>query len=179
LYEISGLDADATDYIISVITSEYLPSFYHPDGTTYSWSEAGNVSPSSTCDKNIDVVDGFTIYGQVSYDGNPVYNVDVEAFASDTMGWGMDVSHRISGSEYNFVIKALKPGNYEITADVTQDCYSASPKSVSISTQDVVVEIELLNTCASIYGTINDLPSDKTVFVTVLSQSTLNFKKFQ
>jgi hypothetical protein len=177
LYEISGLDADASDYIISVITSGYLPSFYHPDGTKYSWSEAGNVSPSSTCDKNIDVVDGFTIYGQVSYDGNPVYNVDVEAFASDTNGWGMDVSHRISGSEYNFVIKALKPGNYEITADVTQDCYSASPKSVSISTQDVVVEIELLNTCASIYGTINDLPSDKTVFVTVLSQSTLNFKK--
>ncbi|ETR71146.1 MAG: hypothetical protein OMM_02712 [Candidatus Magnetoglobus multicellularis str. Araruama] len=176
LYEITGLDSDAADYIISVILSGYLPSFYHPDGTKYSWTEAGKASPSATCDKNINIKDGFAIFGRVSYNGNPVYNVEVEAFASNTNGWGMDVTHRIQGSENNFVIKGLKPGNYEITVNVKQDCYSADPISIEIDNQDVNTEIELLNTCASMYGTINNLPSDKTVFVSVLSQSTLNYK---
>ena len=176
LYELRGLDPDAEDYIISVILSGYLPSFYHSSGTKYKWSEAEKLPPSSTCNKNINIIDGYSIFGRVTFDGNPVYTVFVEAYSEDG-GWGLDTSRRIPGSNYNFIIKGLKPGNYEVNAEVKQECYSATPYNISITDQNIELDIELTNSCSSIFGTINNLNTDKTVSITAFSQSTQNYKK--
>jgi hypothetical protein len=175
LYELRGLDPDANDYVISVILSDYLPSFYHSSGTTYKGSEAEKIAASDTCDKDIDVIDGYSILGRVTFDDQPVYTVVVEAF-SDDGGWGIDVSRRIPGSDNNFIIKGLKPGDYEVMAEVKQQCYSVSPYDITITDKDVELEIELSNACSSIYGTIHNLETDKTVLITTFSQSTLNYE---
>jgi len=175
-YEIHGLNANANDYVVSVILPDYLPSFYHSAGTKYRWSEAEKISPASTCNTNINVVDGFMLSGRILYDNTPVYNVDIEAY-SDDGGWGFGTSRRIIGSTDNYRIKGLAPGNYEVTAEVKQECYSAIPQTIWIDNQDVSLDIELSNICASIMGTIHNLNVDQTVYIAAFSQSTLNYQK--
>jgi len=175
LYEIHGLDPNANDYVVSVILPDFLPSFFHSDGTKYRWSEAEKIGPSGICNKNINVVDGLMLSGKVSYDGNPLYNVDIEAY-SDDGGWGFETSRRIFGSTNNYRIRGLAPGNYEVTAEAKQDCYSAMPQTIVID-QDVSLDIELSNTCASIFGTIHNIDVDQTVYISAFSQSTKNYKK--
>ena len=170
VYKITGLDPDADDYILSVIIKDYLPAFYHSERTVYRWSEAEPVAPSSVCDKDITLTTGFSIYGYVTYDGEPVYNVKVEAY-SDNGGWGQDDSQRYFGKDYNYIIKGLKPGSYEVTADVRQGCYSSIPQNITIDDEDVELEIVLSNTCSSIFGTINGLPNGKTVKISAFSIS--------
>jgi len=174
-YELRGLDPDANDYIISVLIDNYIPSYYNNSGTVYKASDASEIAPSDTCNKDIIVKDGFTISGSVTYGNDPIYRVFVEAYAQD-IGWGFDLTKRILGSNENFVIKGLAPGTYEVTAEIKKTCYYADPQTVEITNQDVSVDIELINICSTIYGTVNNLEAGKSVTINAWSKSSFSTK---
>jgi hypothetical protein len=121
-YEITGLDANADDYKVSVICSGYQPAFYKetPDDnllndTVNQWKDAGSVSPAIDAQahyRNIVLDKGVTFAGMVTHDNQPVANVSVEIFSDETGGWGSAVSN--NRTDANITISGLLPGIYTV-----------------------------------------------------------------
>jgi alpha-tubulin suppressor-like RCC1 family protein/PKD repeat protein/D-arabinose 5-phosphate isomerase GutQ len=115
-YEITGLDADATDYVISVITPDYVPSFYAenaPNQTVHKWELAQGVQPSRTIQRNMILIKGGQLSGRVSFNNESIDGVYIEAWSTDTQAWRSVLSSgNTSGS--NYLIEGLLPGSYQI-----------------------------------------------------------------
>jgi hypothetical protein len=122
LFEKTGLDMDANDYVISVIHPDYQPSFYKetPDSdpmndTVNNWNDAGTLSPSiesTAIDRNVVLDKGVMFSGLVTFENKPLENITVELYSDETGGWGRTISN--DRTDVNFVITGLIPGKYSI-----------------------------------------------------------------
>ncbi|MBF0450149.1 MAG: carboxypeptidase regulatory-like domain-containing protein [Candidatus Magnetomorum sp.] len=169
-YEICNLDETVTDYVISVILENHPPSFYHSQGTVYSPENAEEISTSGDCDKDIVITKGFSIKGKIQNNNVLVSRIQVEAFAIQGFGYGKDVSRRMADTSFNYEIKGLAPGTYEVSID-PQTNYLSESKTIEIVDQDVVLDFELQRPSRMIKGTVFNLGAGKTVWISAWSPS--------
>ncbi|MCP4343991.1 MAG: PKD domain-containing protein, partial [Desulfobacterales bacterium] len=167
-YEITGLDKNIIDYVISVRDPGYVPAFYSPNGTVYNWESAGRVAPSVSDDRNIVLLTGFSIKGRVTYNGKPVPGIRAEAQAEDMDGWGSTVTS--SDDEFNYIITKLMPGTYNVT--IQPENFMDMTQTVIIEDQGVLLDFDLAEEPQrSISGVITGLESGRQVKITAWSLS--------
>ena len=169
-YEICNLDETVTDYVISVILENHPPAFYHSQGTVYSPENAEEISTSGDCDKDIVITEGFSIKGKIHDNNVLVSGIPVEAFAIIGFGYGKDKSKRMTDTSFNYEIKGLTPGTYEVSID-PQSNYLSESKTIEIVDQDIVLDFELQRPSRMIKGTVFNLGAGKTVWISAWSPS--------
>ncbi|MCP4692388.1 MAG: carboxypeptidase regulatory-like domain-containing protein, partial [Desulfobacterales bacterium] len=166
-YEITGLDAGTSDYIVSVRHDGYMAAFYHPSGTVHTRAEAGLVAPS-TQNMDLTLIGGFTISGLISSEGEPVSGVRVEA-ESDGGFKARTESVAVTGG-VNYAFTGIAPGAYEATVASTDH----SPQTLQIVIADGDERLDFILDplpAREISGVITGLAPGKTAAITVWSAS--------
>ena len=169
-YEICDLDPDVDDYVISVILKGYAPAFYNSAGTVYDPENAEPISTSTSCDKDIIIIKGFSIKGKVHYASSNVSGVFVEAYAKNGFGYGKDVTKRIANKNINYELKGLAPGTYEVSID-PQYTFLAETKEIEIIDQDVELDFELQRPSRMIKGTVYNMEAGTKAWISAWSPS--------
>jgi alpha-tubulin suppressor-like RCC1 family protein/PKD repeat protein len=153
-FEITGLIADATDYVISVITPDYVPSFYAedaPNQTVHTWELAKGVQPSRTIQRNLILIKGGQLSGRVTFNNEAIDGVYIEAWSTDTQAWRSTLSTgNTSGS--NYFIEGLLPGSYQVRFNHSQ--YIDVSKAVMLSDGNNTLNMTLEKPNRQISGTI-------------------------
>jgi len=158
-YEITGLDPDADDYVVSVILKDYIPAYYSQNATVPFWQEAEKIKPSDFADRNILLQKGFSISGKITYNGKPVPGVNIIADSQFTEVWGEAVSNEILTNGANYLITGLPKGTYQISvqsklfADKTIENVGVS---ADISNVDITLNDPSLNISGIVYGIGNN-----------------------
>ena len=168
-YEMTGLDDSISDYIIKVKLSGYQPAYYHPDRpdtTVYLWNEAVGIEPSTTIDRNLLIVKGFSIKGLVSFEGEPVKGLQVIAY-SDNGGNGSAITTQITNE--NFEIIGLPNGIY--TLFVASNRYAdATVNNLVINGDNLEnIDFNLELPERKISGTVYELGDKKSIKLLVFS----------
>jgi PKD repeat protein len=127
-YEISGLDADADDYVISIWDEDYINVFYSSSGAVYQYSEVTPVAPSDV-NRNLTLTPGYCIAGKITYNNAPVDGIQVWADGPTT---GTSSSAATVVNEANYEICGLSPGNYDVNISSDQYLDSSYVETVSI-----------------------------------------------
>ncbi|MDM8536895.1 carboxypeptidase-like regulatory domain-containing protein, partial [Desulfobacterales bacterium HSG17] len=159
-YEITGLNPDVNDYILSAWADAYPQAYYNTP-----------VAPSESS-RNINLTDGFSISGNVTSNGSPVSGIWVEAWAGDSGGWGSTITQGTITNGSNFMISGLSSGTYELSIysmDYTEQVYpDPVPVSADVSGFNFVLE-----KAYSIAGNINinNLPDGQMLWVNAWSPS--------
>jgi alpha-tubulin suppressor-like RCC1 family protein/PKD repeat protein len=169
-FEITGLEADATDYVISVITPEYVPSFYAedaPNQTVHSWELAKGVQPSRTMQRNLILIKGGQLSGRITFSNEAIDGVYIEAWSTDTQAWRSVLSSGNSTGP-NYFIEGLLPGSYQIRFSHSQ--YIDVSKAISISDGDNVLNMSLEKPNRRIVGTILGLEIGTEATITAWSK---------
>jgi VCBS repeat-containing protein len=174
-FEFTGLDAEISDYILSVIIDTYLPAFYNDnqnssdeDDTVYSNDEASPVqafpeNDAKTC--HILLIQGASLTGLVSYNGTPISDATVE-IQSDNGNWKTTTTDT---SETNYTITGIMPGLYSI--DVISNSYEQQSMQLYIDTESFQ-DFDLQDLpLRSIQGTVFNLEVDKQIQVIAQSQT--------
>ncbi|MBF0451596.1 MAG: carboxypeptidase regulatory-like domain-containing protein [Candidatus Magnetomorum sp.] len=158
-YEITGLDPLATDYIISVIHPDYVPSFYSQDAanqTVHAWSDAKGVQASVTIQRNLMLTQGGQLTGLVSFDDSPIDGVYIEAWSTDIQAWRSVLSSEemdINGANYQ--IQGVLPGTYQVR--FSHPLYIDVSKAVTLSANSNILNMVLEKPDRQISGTITGL----------------------
>ena len=168
-YELTGLDDSITDYIIQVKLSGYQPAYYHPtepNTTVYLWSEAVGVAPSTDTDRNLLIVNGFALQGLVTFQGEPVKDLQVIAY-SDSGGHGSAITTQDEPDNYS--ITGLSNGIYTIFVSSSQYA-DATLENVFINGANIDnIDFSLALPERKIEGTVYELGADKSVKLLVFS----------
>ena len=168
-YEMTGLDDTITDYVIKVKLNGYQPAYYNPnatDTTVYLWNEAEGVEPSTDTDRNLLIVKGFSIKGLVTFEGDPVKNLQVIAY-SGSAGNGSTIT--TENINKNFEIIGLPNGTYSVFVSST-DYADATLNNIVINGDNVDnVNFELELPERQISGTVYNLGLDKNVKLLIFS----------
>ncbi|ETR65604.1 MAG: hypothetical protein OMM_13990, partial [Candidatus Magnetoglobus multicellularis str. Araruama] len=115
LFEISGLDGNASDYIISVFHEGYMPAYFNENATVYQRENAQYISPSENY-RNLVLITGYTIKGSVITENNiAAGGIKVEAVSIVSGGWGIAISEKQFLNNANYVITGLPPGEYQVS----------------------------------------------------------------
>jgi len=153
-FEITGLEADATDYVISVITPDYVPSFYAedaPNQTVHTWELAKGVQPSRTIQRNLILIKGGQLSGRVTFNNEAIDGVYIEAWSTDTQAWRSVLSTgNTSGA--NYLIEGLLPGSYQVRFSHAQ--YIDVSKAINLSDGNNMLDMILEKPNRQISGTI-------------------------
>ena len=155
-YEITGLDPSASDYIISVIHPDYVPSFYAqdaPNQTVHTWTNANGVSPSASIQRNLLLTQGGELNGLITFNNTPVSDVYIEAWSSDIQAWRSNFSSDDIG--INYTIKGLLPGDYQIR--FSHPSYIDVSKAITIDDNASTLNMILEKPERQISGTITGL----------------------
>ena len=168
-YEMTGLDDTIADYIIQVKLTGYQPAYYHPsaaDTTVYLWNQAEGVAPSTDTDRNLLIVKGFSITGQVTFQGEPVKGLQVIAY-SESGGSGSNITTQ--NNQENYAINGLPNGIY--TVFISSNQYAdATIENVSVNGANVdAIDFSLALPERKIQGTVYELGADKSVKLLVFS----------
>ncbi len=167
-YEITGLDRNIKDYVISVIHEGYVSCFFSEKETVYKWEEADRIAPSESLDRNITLIEGFKIRGEITYNQETVAGVRIEAKSTETGETKTGISD--SETSLNYQITGLLPGTYLVT--VYPDSYMTQAHSVTITDQDVTLNFALeAKAKQSISGTVFVPETGKSVKIRVSSLS--------
>jgi len=169
-FEITGLEADATDYIISVITPDYVPSFYAEDAsdqTVHTWEMAKGVQPSRTIQRNLILIKGGQLSGRVIFNNEAIDGVYIEAWSTDTQAWRSVLSFG-NTSGPNYVIEGLLPGSYQIRFSHSQ--YIDVSKAIMLTDGENEMNISLEKPDRQISGTILGLEIGTEATLTVWSK---------
>jgi alpha-tubulin suppressor-like RCC1 family protein/PKD repeat protein len=153
-FEITGLEAEATDYVISVITPEYVPSFYAEDAsnqTVHKWELAKGVQPSRTIQRNLILIKGGQLSGRVTFNNEAIDGVYIEAWSTETQAWRSVLSTGITSGP-NYLIEGLLPGSYQIRFSHSQ--YIDVSKAIMLSDGDNLLNMRLEKPNRQISGTI-------------------------
>ncbi|KPA14544.1 peptidase, partial [Candidatus Magnetomorum sp. HK-1] len=180
-YQITGLNPNATDYIISIRKQDYMASFYRDNkdtdlmnDTVYSSEDAQGVSATdlqNSVDRNLILRTGLTISGIVQYNGLPVSDIRVEAWSESTGGWGIDVSSDTITDSFNYKITGLPPGEYNVKIQPLY--YQDDSYRVELSNEDIKnLYFPLKDLENMICGTVNGLDAGKKAQITAWSEGT-------
>ena len=177
-YEMTGLDPLATDYIISVISPDYVPSFYSqdsPNQTVHKWENAKGVQASGDIQRNLILTQGVQLSGLVSYNYAPIDGVYIEAWSTETQAW-RSVLSTAETDEYgaNYVIQGLLPGTYQIK--FSHSLYIDTSKAITLSDTSNRLDIVLGKSERQISGKILGLQIGTKATITVWSVD-LNISK--
>jgi PKD repeat protein len=168
-YELTGLDETILDYVIKVKLSGYQPAYYHPerpDTTVYLWSDAVGVEPSTTLDRNLLIVKGFSIKGRVSFENQSVKGLQVIAY-SQNGGNGSAITTQ--NDDDNYEIIGLPNGLY--TVFVTSNRYAdASIENLVINGENIFhIDFDLELPERQISGIVHELAANKVIKLLVFS----------
>ncbi|KPA16706.1 secreted protein containing PKD domain protein, partial [Candidatus Magnetomorum sp. HK-1] len=176
-FQFTGLDDSVSDYIISVISDDYLPAYYrdnengdNTDDTTYVFSEALAVNAldeNSAPQLHLVLMTGLSITGLVHYENAPVSDAIVQ-IKSDSGTWETTTT---DGPTVNYTLTGLLPGIYEIK--VLSDLYETqSVADVSIQADVTGQDIQLTDLPRrTIQGTVYNLETGKQIQIVAKSQS--------
>jgi alpha-tubulin suppressor-like RCC1 family protein/PKD repeat protein len=158
-FEMTGLDPLASDYIISVIHPDYVPSFYAQDAanqTVYAWTNASGVAPSLTAHRNLLLTQGGKLTGLVSSHNIPVNNVYIEAWSTELQSWKSAwSSEQKDATGANYSIPGLLPGAYQIR--FSHSLYLDVSKAMTIDTTTNQLNMALEKPERQISGSISGL----------------------
>jgi alpha-tubulin suppressor-like RCC1 family protein/PKD repeat protein len=168
-FEITGLESNATDYIISVITPAYVPSFYAedaPNQTVHKWELAQGVPPSRSIQRNLILIKGGQLSGRVTFNNEAIDGVYIEAWSTDTQAWRSVLSTG-NASGPNFVIEGLLPGSYQVRFSHSQYMDDTTAKTISAGNNVLNIRLEKPN--RQISGTILGLEIGSEATITAWS----------
>ena len=141
-YEITGLDFDADDYIISIWDENYVNVFYSSSGSVYQYSEATSVAPSDD-NRNLTLTPGYCIQGKITYQDAPVDGIQIWADGPTT---GTAISESAFVSNANYEICGLSPGSFEVSMSSDQYLDKTYTENIIITDSnqtDINFELEL------------------------------------
>ena len=163
-FQKSGLNPDASDYIISIRIEDYMPAFYRDNkdnnlmnDTVYLAGDALGIAPSSmqwAVDRNIIMRTGLSISGKILYNGLIVSGIEVEAFSDK--GWDNDISKSFLTDGHNYKLSGLPPGEYNVTVNPSN--FQDGSYRVELVNEDVGnILFPLIDLENSISGTVYGL----------------------
>ena len=171
MYEVTGLDSSATDYVISIHTNGYMPAFYHLDGTVYQAEGAGTVAASQD---TFDIVlkSGYYLYGNVLFENKDLSNVRIEAWAEDINCWTSTTSSDSLTKTYNYLLQGLLPGTYELTFKA--DLYlTQNLNNIVIDNEDIEVpDVTMERFDRRLSGTVAGVDKDQSISIYAWSDNT-------
>ena len=168
-YEISGLNENADDYIVSIWHQDYLDVFYSTSGMVYQYTAATKLSPSSEQSRDLLLTSGFCIQGLVTYLNEPIADIMIWADGPTT---AMSKSIATSVNDSNYSICGLVPGSYDI--NVTSDQYVDTSYSNSITIDDSNIsniDFQMTLPTRILKGSIFNSDNDEKISVFAWSQS--------
>ncbi|KPA09378.1 PKD domain protein, partial [Candidatus Magnetomorum sp. HK-1] len=169
MFEISGLDGNASDYLISVFYEGYMPAYYDEDGTVYQRENAQYISPSENY-RNLVLITGYTIKGRVSTESNiAASGIKVEAVSIVSGGWGIAITEKQFLNNANYEISGLPPGDYQVS--IYPDNYVDQSTNVQVKGNTDEVNFVLQEPDRKISGTVTGLMNGKTARINVWSPS--------
>ncbi|ETR70549.1 MAG: hypothetical protein OMM_03165 [Candidatus Magnetoglobus multicellularis str. Araruama] len=172
VFELGGLNANATDYIISIWEPDYLPAFYKSsvaNTTVYVMADAEEIAPSDVY-RNIVLKKGHTVCGHVStIDSSVVESFSVEFWSSATNGYAFTQVTDNTAAEANYCVKNVLSGTYE--AMIQADGYADQTGNVTVSGNRSDVDFVLDLPSRAIGGTVYNLGSGKQVQISACSDS--------
>ncbi|KPA12433.1 conserved hypothetical protein, membrane [Candidatus Magnetomorum sp. HK-1] len=181
-FEISDLSETATDYIISVRAAGYQPAFYRDNGdtnymndTVYNWKMAQGIAAkpwNDSPDRNVNIVKGLILSGMITFKDEPVAKVQIDAWSSETGGWGKAVS--TDEENQNYTIVGLTPGVYQIR--ISSDDYADAEIAITLTSNNQLLNIGLQKPERTISGLVVGLEKDTSVRLNAWSSSE-NFGK--
>ena len=181
-YEITGLSETATDYIISIKSDQYPPAFFRDNGdtsslndTVYSWKMAQGISASlwnDAPDRNINLEPGISLVGLITYKDQPVSDVTIVAWGTETGSWGKGIS--TNETKLNYTISGLAPDTYEI--QVSSDVYADVSTMLTLTSDHRILSFALKKPERSISGTLVGLEENTSIRLNAWSTSE-NFGK--
>ncbi|KPA13374.1 PKD domain protein, partial [Candidatus Magnetomorum sp. HK-1] len=164
-FEIKGLERDISDYIIGIVETGYLPSFY---SDTHQWENAEPVAPGLT-ERNLILKKGYSIKGCVLFNHAPYAGITVEAFSENSWGWRKVQSQ--NNTCPNFVLDGLPPGNY--TVEINHEKFAREVQTIQILNISVSLpSLELSRNQHRISGSIHGLSINKKAQIDVWSRQT-------
>jgi len=187
-YLITGLQIDASDYMISIRNSNYIPAFYqdnHDDNifndTVYSYSLSKGVAPTAiyeSKERNLILISGHTICGMILYNGSLLSGVRVEAWSESTGGFGSDVSSSDLIDGYNYRITNLPPALYQV--QIYPENFAEQSHQILIDEYKTNELYFIINHIENyITGNIYGLESGKQIHLSAFAQSINHYKVIQ
>jgi PKD repeat protein len=131
-YEITGLDSDTNDYIVSIWHSNYVNVFYSSSGSVYQYEDATPISPSDE-NRNLTLTPGYCISGTITYASAPIEDIQVWA---DGITSGSTLSLSETVNDANYEICGLVSGSYEVNILSDQYLNDSYPDPVIIETNN-------------------------------------------
>lgn len=175
-FQFTGLDGDVSDYIISVLTTGYLPAYYadNMDGspendTVFDITLAGGVGAageSSATDRFLTIKQGLTVTGQIiNTEGLAISDAGIQLI-SDQGTWKTTSDH---SQDIHFSMTGLLPDTYDLV--VTAQNYLTYSDQLTL-TDDQVLNILLTSEPRrSIYGSVYQLDENSQVDLIVWSET--------
>jgi PKD repeat protein len=163
-FQKSGLNPDASDYIISIRIENYMPAFYRDNkdsnsmnDTVYLAGDALGIAPSSlqwAVDRNLIMRTGLSISGKILHNGLLVSGIEIEAFSHK--GWDNDISKGYLTDGHNYKLSGLPPGEYNVM--IKPSNFQDDSYRVELVNEDVGnILFPLIDLETSISGTVYGL----------------------
>ncbi|KPA14832.1 hypothetical protein MHK_004960 [Candidatus Magnetomorum sp. HK-1] len=187
-YQITGLQLNAKDYIISVRNSNYVPAYYQDNlddnffnDTVYAYSLSKGVAPAAiheSKDRNLILISGHTICGLILYNASPLSGVRIEAWSELTGGFGSDVSSSNVIDGYNYRISNLPPALYLV--QIYPENFAEQSYKISIKEHETNELYFIINHLENyITGNIYGLEYGKQIHLSAFAQSINYYKGIQ
>ena len=159
-YEITGLDPDINDYVVSIWHQDYVNVFYSSSGSVYQYTRATPIAPSDD-NRNLSLTSGFCIKGEISYLQATIEGIQVWA-DGPTSGTTMSLSKTVNDSNYE--ICGLSPGRYEVNILSDQYLDHTYPNPVIISDSNQTdIDFQLIVPYRRLGGTIYQADLEETI----------------
>jgi hypothetical protein len=184
-FELTGLNPNANDYIVSIHHTGYMPTWYHdnPDDNTdndssYSMETITGVTPQQLPQSqpmNLILKSGLSIQGKVIYNGRPKEGIQIEAWSEKTGVYGSATTQAIFANNANYTITGLSPGSYQVR--IRSNACKDQELNVILINYDVrFIDFILQKPEHFITGKIEGLKKDVQIFVNA-SADTINFNQ--
>ena len=180
LYQFSGLNPNADDYILSIRKSGFMPVYYGDNhdldlmnDSVYSLANVTGVAPTQiqfSTNHNLILKKGFNITGKVMYKLQPVGDVRVEAWSEITGGWDDNISTSTFVNGSNYLLTGLPPGQYVISA--YPKFFKDQTINADIVNKDAVIHLIMEPLDDAICGTVYGLDYSKQAYINAWSIST-------
>jgi PKD repeat protein len=184
-FELTGLDPNADDYIVSIHKSGFMPTWYndnHDDDisndSSYSMETITGVSPQTVVSSqpvNLILKTGLSIQGKIIYNGVPQAGIQVEAWSEQSGVYGSNTSQAKFTDNANYRITGLAPGNYDVS--LKTNLYKDQTLNVVVTNSDIrFIDFVLQKPEHLITGSIQGLEKDIEIFVNASADS-INFNQ--
>ncbi|MBF0449686.1 MAG: carboxypeptidase regulatory-like domain-containing protein, partial [Candidatus Magnetomorum sp.] len=172
VFEIAGLNATATDYIISIWEPDYLPVFYNSTAentSVYNMANAEGVAPAETY-RNIVLKKGYSVCGKVSAaNGSKVQSFTVELWSEVTNGYAVT---QVTGNTLlsaPYCVHNVIAGTYETMIQAMG--YATQTANVTVTGNRNDANFILALPSRAIGGTVNNIKSGRQVTISACSNT--------